>query len=355
MSDFGHRSADVDGTGEGGRRPAAAHSATLPMLDAYLSMMRAAALVSAGEIGLFETLSGGRQTIGELAQQLDMSEVGLTSLTDYLVSVGYLQRQGSFVANAPFATRWFSSLGEVDYTPGLVWTGEAWGLMRSLSDAVGRGGPHAALWQIMTERAGVSGAFSSYMHAFAEHLSDDLLKAIHLPANASRLLDLGGSHGIHSIALCERCPDLQAVIADLASALTFTQDLIARKGMSDRISLLPGDLNDSDWGADYDIILYLSVAHNQTKTENARTFKRMWNALRPGGVVVVHDYMADDGLEFHKAFQLTLLVETGTSIYSYDEYAGWLCAAGFERPVRTDLDPREKGTLLVARRPLDAS
>ena len=74
-------------------------------------------------------------------------------------------------------------------------------------------------------------------------------------------------------------------------------------------------------------------------------------SLRPGGLLVVHDYLAGTPLNaFHAAFRLTLLFETGTRTYSEQEYRGWIEDAGFSSVSRVDLNPLEKGSLLIARR-----
>jgi hypothetical protein len=51
---------------------------------------------------------------------------------------------------------------------------------------------------------------------------------------------------------------------------------------------------------------------------------------------------------FHAAFRLTLLFETGTRTYSELEYRGWMQEAGFASVRRVDLNPLEKGSLLMA-------
>ena len=67
-------------------------------------------------------------------------------------------------------------------------------------------------------------------------------------------------------------------------------------------------------------------------------------------MLVIHDYLATDPLNaFHAAFRLTLLYETGTRTYSEQEYRGWLATAGFSSVERIDLNPLEKGSLLLAR------
>jgi hypothetical protein len=47
---------------------------------------------------------------------------------------------------------------------------------------------------------------------------------------------------------------------------------------------------------------------------------------------------------------MTLLFETGTRTYSEQEYRGWIEDAGFSSVSRVDLNPLEKGSLLIARR-----
>ncbi len=66
---------------------------------------------------------------------------------------------------------------------------------------------------------------------------------------------------------------------------------------------------------------------------------------------MIHEYLTGAPLDvYDAAFRLTLLVETATRTYGLEEFSAWLEAAGFEPPVRVDLEPREKGSLLLARR-----
>jgi predicted O-methyltransferase YrrM len=193
--------------------------------------------------------------------------------------------------------------------------------------------------------------FGSYMQAFARHLGPDLLALVTPPPGARRMLDLGGSHGLHSIGFCRKNPELESVIVDFPSALTETEAMLAREGLAARITVRPGDLLHGDWGTGYDLVLYLSVAHNQTPEDNARVLRHVGEVLRPGGLLVIHEYLAGAPLDvYDAAFRLTLLTETATRTYGPEEYAAWLEAGGFTPPTRIDLEPREKGSLLLARR-----
>lgn len=111
------------------------------------------------------------------------------------------------------------------------------------------------------------------------------------------------------------------------------------------------DLRSCDWGEGYDVALYLSVAHNMHGDENRRIFRHLGEVVRPGGILVVHDYPKETTPPlFESAFRLTLLTETGTRTYSYAELTGMLADAGFATEARIVLSPAEKGTLIIARR-----
>jgi hypothetical protein len=321
----------------------------LPMVDVYLPMMKAAAIISAGQLRLFQVLADGPKTTVELAQLTGTSETGIQHLADFLVAIDYLTTGPSGFSNTARTARWFTGQGAVDYTAGLLWTAESWGLMGQLSAAVRTGAPAKMLWQSMEEQPHWGPLFSRYMEAFARHLGPDLIQKVPLPTGARKLLDLGGSHGLHSVGFCRKYPELSSVIVDFPVALTDTESMVAREGLSSRISVRPGSATDGHWGEAYDAVLYLSVAHNQTPQDNLQVLKHVSAALRPGGLVVIHEYLTGAPLDvYDAAFRLTLLVETATRTYSFEEIASWLHEAGFDAPTRIDLEPREKGTLLVA-------
>lgn len=321
------------------------------MLDVYMPMMKSAAIVSAGRLGLFEALAKGPLSVPQLAEKIQSSIKGTATLADFLIALGYLEKQGGLMANTESTQRWFTSLGQVDYTPGLLWTHEAWPMMGGLAEAVRSGHPERTLWDAMVEHSHLGELFSSYMAAFASDLGPDLLKHVPVAPEQYRLLDLGGSHGLHAIRFCRRHPQLSAVIVDLPSALSETGTTIAREQLSDRIHLRPGDLHEEDWGGEHDLVFYLSVAHNHTAEENRHIIQRIGDTLSSGGMLVIHEYLAETPLDaLDAAFRLTLLLETGTQTYRYDEFCNWLSAAGFVSVVRIDLDPREKGSLILARR-----
>jgi SAM-dependent methyltransferase len=324
---------------------------TLPMLHAYIPMMTASALATAGRIGLFEALAGGAREVRSLADTLGISVDGAERIVDFLVAAGFLRRAGIYVANGDAAMRWFTSHGVVDYSTGLAWSSYAWGILDDLPAALAEGKPRQLLWDRMAAQPEMGTGFSRYMASFAQHLAPDIVAAVTLPDRPLTLLDLGGSHGHHAITFCHAYPRMKAVIVDLESALTETQVRIEREGLADRITLRPSDLRHPDWGEGYDIALYLSVAHNMSPAENRANFRHLARATKPDGVLILHDYPRETTPAlFETAFRLTLLTETGTRTYSYAELGSYLEEAGFLDHHLQVLDPAEKGALITARK-----
>jgi len=56
-------------------------------------------------------------------------------------------------------------------------------------------------------------------------------------SDRSLLLDVGGGPGTHSIALCQRFPNLKAVVWDLPQTVAIAAQIIKRFQMKDRIAV----------------------------------------------------------------------------------------------------------------------
>jgi len=327
-------------------------AAALPMLDVYLPMMRAAAVLAAGELGLFAALGRGTASAAALARRLRCEPHGITRLCDLLVLAGWLRRTRRGYANSAHTRAWFTVAGVVDYTPGLRWTQHAWLLMPGLADALRRGGPHRSLWAQLAQAPQLGVDFAAYMRAFAQHSAPQLLQRLPRPQATRTLLDVGGSHGLHAITWCRAHPGMSAVVFDQASALGETRQNVRAAGLQGRITTRTGDCRRGPFGGPYDVVLLFSVAHNQSAADNRRLFARCARALRPGGLLVVHDYVrgvVPDG--YGAAFDLTLLLEVGHRTWTLRDFRGWLRAAGLTAMRHRRLVPAAMGSVLTARRP----
>jgi SAM-dependent methyltransferase len=329
-------------------------------LDVYWPMMKSAALIAAGQLGVFAALARGPLRVEDLAERLGASVEGTDRLVAVLVQTGYVERTADGgVANGAFARAWLTGATGPDLNTGLRWFGHAWEWLSGLGEAVLEGGPRTVLWERMRTRPGLGAAFASFMHDHAATVVADVQGAVELPAGARSLLDVGGSHGLHAAAFCRRYPELEAVVFDLPVSLAGTPARLVEWGLEARIRCLEGDIVRDALPGPFDVVTYFLVAHNQTDEDNARIVRKMAQALAPGGWLFVHEYVRETGgarpvnatEALAAAFDLTLLVETGTRTHTAERILAWLGEAGLEDLERTDLRPIEKGSVFRARKP----
>ena len=334
-------------------------SPTPPSLDAdvYWPMMKSAALIAAGELGVFAALSQEPLLVEDLAASLHASIDGTDRLCAVLVQTGYLVRASdNRLRNSAHAQEWLAQTGGTDMNSGLRWFAHAWRLMAGLSAAVVSGAPKTVLWDLMQANPGLGPVFAAYMKDHAAGVVDDVQRAVELPSGARTLLDVGGSHGLHAAAFCRRSPELHAVIYDLPVSLENTSAQIAAWGLGDRIRCVEGNIVEDEIEGTFDVITYFLVAHNQSDLDNVRVVQKMARALNPGGLLVVYEYVRDPAARFSvsaaeasaAAFDLTLLVETGTRTHTAERITAWLRDAGLKDIRRSALQPAEKGSIFCA-------
>jgi predicted O-methyltransferase YrrM len=195
------------------------------------------------------------------------------------------------------------------------------------------------------------GLYQRGMRSNAGVLAPLLAQRVPVPAGARDLLDIGGSHGYFSVALCRRHPDLRATVLDLPEAVAHARPLLEAEGMGDRVALRAGDALVDDLGTEaYDVVFMMSLAHHFDDATNRALMRRVAAALRPGGVAVIGDSVR---LEPHEAdlmgsfFDLYFAMTSRAGLWTYDEMADWQREAGLvpRKPIRL---PMTKGTGMQA-------
>ena len=165
--------------------------------------------------------------------------------------------------------------------------------------------------------------------------------------NRKRMLDLGGGAASYSIALCQANPELHSVVVDQKEPLALARELVDEHGMQGQITLVEGDFNAVDLGQKYDVALISGVVLIKSESECRGLFKIAYDALEPGGLVIVQDFMRIDHSP-QRSFMDSLMdiyvlisFDPGAGDRFGDEIASWLGGAGFRdielKPLPTHL------------------
>jgi hypothetical protein len=304
-----------------------------PIDDVIGASIKYAAIVSAAKLGLIQVLKDRPLDAAELAAAIGASAQGTEALADVLVSIGYLSMKAGRYAQGPIAERWLSGRGgRQDFTPALLWGYELWNVLWELPQAIRDGKPKQSLWERWADRPEAGRDFSNYMKVKSTLTVSSIVEAAPVPKHARRLLDLGGSHGLHTIAFCQRYPQLSATLMDLPEALANTQEAIRLAGVEQRVSLRNGNFLRDPLGDGYDVILLFEILHNHTPQENKELLARASQALNSGGVVVVLEDLKGETAEKHNAaFSLAMFACSGDRTYSAQEIGAWFDSAGLRR------------------------
>jgi len=110
---------------------------------------------------------------------------------------------------------------------------------------------------------------------------------------ASRVMDLGGCHGLFAIALAQEDERIEAWVFDRPEVTSITEEYIREHGMQGKVRTMAGDFTKDDIGSGYDIVLALCSVGGPSE-ENGIVYEKVTRALNPGGIFVLSDFTFDD-------------------------------------------------------------
>jgi ubiquinone/menaquinone biosynthesis C-methylase UbiE len=153
-----------------------------------------------------------------------------------------------------------------------------------------------------------------------------------------RLLDVAGGSAQYSIAFCQEFPQLQVDILELPETVEQGSSIVAQAGLNDRIHHRIGNLLESDWGENYDIILLSNIPHNLSAEECKIAIKKAFKALQLGGIVLIQEpsHPGHQGQisAFERFISLVYFAMGGARTWAQPTLIEWLTTAGFQK-IRT--------------------
>lgn len=154
--------------------------------------------------------------------------------------------------------------------------------------------------------------YDEHMMTNIEGIADGYARmATLLPDGTGTLLDLGCGTGLELGPIFARFPTLHVTGVDLTQAML---DKLARKYSGKRLDLICGSYFDVDFGESrFDTAVSFETMHHFTHDEKRGLYRRVQQSLKPGGVYIEADYMAQSQEEEDALFaeRARLLREMG--------------------------------------------
>jgi SAM-dependent methyltransferase len=259
--------------------------------------MASKALFAALNLELFGHISRGARTAQALSELTGVPVHRMKTLIAALVSTGVLVREDGSLANAP-ATETYLVPGAPAYFGDYYRFqigGQIYGMMEHLDagligDEEGLAHHRMSGWLADPKQAE---NFSRAQHAGSLGPAIMLAKKLDL-GWAESLLDVAGGTGAYSIAFCRRNPKLKATIVDFPTVIGVAARYVDEAEMTERITLVSGDAREIKWPERQDAVLMSYLLSAVDGAEIAPLLVHAHAALKPGGLLVLHDFMLDE-------------------------------------------------------------
>jgi predicted O-methyltransferase YrrM len=299
------------------------------MLEAY-SPAYARAITTATRLGIFDALADGSRSATAVAEACRTDERATQKLLNLLATMKYVAYGGGEYRLARHARRWLLADAPGSIRDVILMKELEWSWIDQMESFVRDGRPLDVHGTMSTEDWA---AYQRGMRAQANLLGSLLPRRVPVPAGASEMLDIGGSHGYFSVVLCRRHAGLRATVLDLPAAVEHAAPLLEREGMGDRVVLRAGDaLTDELGDAAYDLILVFSLVHHFDDATNRLLARRAARALRPGGYLVIGDALRPrspgKGGQQGAFFDLYFALTSESGLWTFDEMRSWQVDAG---------------------------
>ncbi len=316
-------------------------------------------IFSALDLDLFNVMGQREWAISQLAKRLKVSTRGLSILCRNLASVGLLVPALGRYRTSAMVKRYLQKESDEyrgDYVRLMHGQWDEWS---RLTEVVKTGIPFDS---DEPEPPGHRESFTWAMHHRSQEPAEQVASQLSLKS-ARSLLDLGGGPGTYALAFLQKNPKLQATVMDRQAALEVAQLLAQQSSLESRLAVESGNFINGKIVGKYDIVWYSNVLHMYSPAENLKVFRKIKQALKPGGRLLIQDTFLENpkGLRPLESnlFAVSMLLYTDTgNTYSIQEVRAWLQKSGLSR---TRVIRLKKGTgdwegqLLEARLPMSTT
>lgn len=292
-------------------------------------------LGAAARHGIFTALEGNPASAEDVAKKTEISLRGAQALLDGLTGLGLLTLSHGRYQNSPDASAflvkgkpsYFGGMAEVFLQDFTTW--------QSLPEAAKTGLPSAAntsemadnpFWHLLVP------AIAALSFPVAQMAAERLGIA---KAGAVSWLDVGGGSGVWSAVWLGLNKQATGTQLDWPNVNKIGRGYVANFGVADRYQTIDGDFHTTDFGsAKYDFAICAHIAHQESPADNVAIFRKFRKALKPGGTLVINDFILNDDRTGHPFALLfasqMLVVSKGGFTWRQADYRAWLGEAGFK-------------------------
>lgn len=262
------------------------------IFEGWFGIMLARTMMAATKLEIFEALAAGPLTAADVAGRCRTHPQATEKLLNALVGLRCLRVQGEHYVLPRKLRPWVLKDGRHSFRDQILLHYLEWHWWEHCEDYVRTGKP-LRVHQTMTDEEW--GVYQRGMRSGVDLPARWIARRLRLPQSAGEMLDIGGSHGYFSVAICRRFPQLRATVLELPQAIRHAAPLLEKEAMADRVILRAGNALTDDLGVEtYDLVFMASVVHHFDDATNRQLMRRIARALRPEGIVAIWEPLRQD-------------------------------------------------------------
>ncbi|MDQ1266099.1 MAG: hypothetical protein QG635_1251 [Bacteroidota bacterium] len=261
------------------------------LLEIAHSFQQSRVFLTACELGIFTILGSGQKTSKEIAGELGADERATDRILNALTALDIIKKQGTRFSNSKSSLKFFTK-GQPEFLGNLLHLTHSSDRWRTLTESVKLG--TAVQYKDIQDKS--DAWLSSYIasnHWYAKLHAPEIADIIDL-SKIERLLDIGGGSGAYSMEFVKIKPQLKAVVFDMPKIIPYTKEYLESSGFGNKIETIAGNYFTDDFGKNYDMVFISYVCQNHTIWENLELMRRVFDALKFGGTVVIQEFLIND-------------------------------------------------------------
>ncbi|MGE3888671.1 MAG: methyltransferase [Vicinamibacterales bacterium] len=298
------------------------------------------ALKGALDLGLFTALGAESATAASLAGQIGATEKGTRVLCDFLVILGFLEKNRDAYRSAPDAAlflderspAYFGSVGQFMLAPEVV------AAYSDIAATVRKGGtllpgqgtvePGNPIW------VGFARSMVPLMMPSATFIAD-LVTRDYPSDTPLKVLDIAAGHGMFGISIAARHPGAEIHALDWDHVLDVAAENAEKAGVIDRHTRIPGNAFDHPFGEGYDVVLLTNFLHHFDRPACTDLLRKVHSALKDGGRAITLEFVPNEDRVSppdQAGFAMIMLATTASGdAYTFAELEGMAAEAGFRQ------------------------
>ncbi len=272
------------------------------------------ALFTAVELGIFTLLEPKGKELEEIATTLSLERAGLQRFLQALCALGLLDSYGEVYFNTRVSQEFLVKGRENYQGESILWRKNLVPNWRSLRRCLKKGGRVRFSKQDEGQEQIVRRIrkYGRAMGSVAKSKVKEILPIVSGLSLTGDILDVGSGPGTISAELLDHFPDARATLMDIPEVLEYARELLEKTELGGRFNyhsaniLEPWELKENQ----FDLIILSNIVHAYSEVEIVDVLNRAIACLKPGGLILIHDFFREHYREKAALFDMNMFVNT---------------------------------------------